>query len=254
MGWLVLCMLYTNATAADSPAQVHQLWNELLFQHVTPDGRVDYQGFLDDEDKLAEYLQVLAHTTPNEQTWSRDDIKAFWLNAYNATTVSLVLEYYPINSLNTIRLKSGSGFSPWEALTVAAAGHEYSLNQVERTLLRDQFHDPRIHFALVCAAVSSPVLRNEAYEGHRLNAQLDDQTQRFLADPLLNTITAERLQLSSLFDWYSAEFGSGENALVAFLNRYLHTPVPATAKIEFLSFDWRLNDRQALSGTQALTR
>ncbi|WP_048825670.1 DUF547 domain-containing protein [Hymenobacter sp. DG25B] len=254
LGWLVLCMLSTNTLAADGPAQVHQLWNELLFKHVTPDGRVDYQGFLDEEEKLAEYLQVLAQTTPNEQTWTRDDVKAFWLNAYNATTVSLVLEYYPVSSLNTVRVKSANGFSLWEAPTVMAAGHEYSLNQVERTQLRDRFQDPRIHFALVSGAVSSPVLRNEAYEGRRLHAQLEEQTQRFLLDPLLNTITPEHAQLSSLFDWYSAEFGPDTTALIGFINRYLRTPLAATAQVDFLPFDWRLNDRQALSGTQALTR
>lgn len=254
LGWLVLCMLYTKTLAADSPAQVHQLWNELLFKHVTSDGRVDYQGFLDDEEKLAEYLQVLAQTTPNEQTWTRDDVKAFWLNVYNATTVSVVLEYYPVNSLNTIRLKSANGFSLWEAPTIFVAGREYSLNQVERTQLRDKFQDPRIHFALVSGAVSSPVLRNEAYEGRRLHAQLEEQTQRFLTDPLLNTITPEHVQLSSLFDWYSAEFGADTNALLAFINSYLRAPVAVTAKVDFLPFDWRLNDRQALSGTQALTR
>ncbi|GAB3227485.1 DUF547 domain-containing protein [Hymenobacter seoulensis] len=242
--------------AADNPMleQLHAPWSKLLQQHVTPDGRLNYDGLLDEEDMLLGYLTSLRKVKPDPQTWTPDETKAFWVNTYNAAATYLVLQYYPVASINDIRVKTVGGLkSPWEAPVVTVGGQAYTLNQIEREMLRDTFHDPRVHFALMYGAASCPPLLTEAYSGARLNEQLDNQARRFLNDPAYNQLTPQHVRLSGLFEAYSAEFGT-EADLVAFLNRYGSTPIEPGAKIEFLSFSWALNDRAKLSTSEALGR
>ncbi|QIX62605.1 DUF547 domain-containing protein [Hymenobacter sp. BT18] len=252
-GFILLLWLPLAALAGAPPS--HAQWNSLLARHVLADGRVDYRGFRADEDELAEYLELLDATAP-DASWQPNDVKAYWINAYNASVVDLVLQHYPLNSLTDTRIKSKStgSFSPWEAPVVFVGGNTYSLNQIEKQFLRGSTPDARIHFALVQAAVSSPSLLNEAYEGSRLEQQLEAQTRRFLNDPVANQLMGPTPQLSSLFDWYAADFGSTPEALLAFVNRYAHVPLPAGTTFGFLPFNWQLNDRLALSDSQALTR
>ncbi|GAA4017945.1 DUF547 domain-containing protein [Hymenobacter fastidiosus] len=240
--------------ASTPVAQLHAPWNALLTKYVTRDGHVDYSGFLDDEDQVDAYLQTIRKTPPDEQRWSRNEQQAYWLNVYNAATVYLVLQYYPVASMNEIKVKTLKGYkSAWEASIVTVGTREYSLNEIEREILRTKFQDPRVHFALVCAAATSPPLLNEAYDGTRLDQQLDGQVQRFLNMPRFNQLAPDHIRLSSIFDWYAAEFGEGEK-LVAWLNRYTTVPIAATATVEFLSFDWALNNRSRQAENQALQR
>jgi hypothetical protein len=239
------------ARAAAAP-HLHDAWNELLGRYVTREGHVDYPGLLEDEDKLDAYLQTIRKTAPDEKTWSRSEQEAYWLNVYNAATVYMVLQYYPVHSMNEIKVKSLKGSkSAWEAPSVTVGTREYSLNQIEREVLRLKFQDPRVHFALGTAAESSPPLLNEAYDGSRLNQQLDGQVRRFLNNAKYNQLASGHLRLSSLFDWYSVEFGEGEK-LVAWLNHYATVTIAPTATVEFLPFDWTLNDRSRQVENQAL--
>ncbi|WP_167852048.1 DUF547 domain-containing protein [Hymenobacter elongatus] len=247
-------MPVTTLHAEDKNAAqiLHAPWTDLLRKYVTHDGQVDYEGFLEDEDQLDAYLQAIRKTPPNEATWSKADIEAYWLNVYNAATIYNVLQYYPVASINEIRIKTIGGYKPvWEAGSVNVGGKLYSLNAIEKEILRPQFKDARVHLALVAAAVSSPPLLNEAYDGARLNQQLDEQARLFLSRVSLNQLAPGYLRLSSIFDWYAAEFGEGEK-LVAFLNRYSSTKIDATATIEFLPFDWALNNQKPTADTQAL--
>lgn len=233
---------------------LHQPWNDLLKRHVTLDGRLDYQGLLDDEDELLAYLMSLRKVTPQNDAWTDNDTKAFWMNVYNAAAAYLVLQYYPISSINDIRVKGVSGYkSPWDAQVVNVGGQSYSLNQIEREQLIRRFHDPRVHFGLLYTAASCPAPVPEAFDGNRLSQQLDAQARRFINDPACNQLTPGHAQLSGLFDAYAAEFGTG-TTLVAFLNRYARIPLQPTAAIEFQSFNWALNDRTSLSNSQALGR
>jgi hypothetical protein len=254
--WLLLAcfalLLAQPLWAAVPPQQLHAPWNALLAKYVTRDGQVDYAGFLDDEDRLGAYLQTIRRTVPDEQTWSRNEQEAYWLNVYNAASVYMVLQYYPVQSMNEIRIRTIKGTkSAWEASSVTVGGRQYSLNQIEREILRTRFQDPRVHCALVAAAQASPPLLNEAYDGSRLDQQLDGQVTRFLNDPKFNLLTQNHVRLSSLFDWYSAEFGDTEQ-LIAWLNHYATTQVAPKAKVEFLPFDWSLNERVRPTENQAL--
>ncbi|MCA8829130.1 DUF547 domain-containing protein [Hymenobacter pini] len=249
---VLLLPLLAAAEDNNTLQRLQEPWSELLHRHVTTDGRMNYEGLLDDEDRLLAYLQSLRKVKPDPTAWSATDTEAFWLNTYNAAATYLVLQYYPVASINDIRVKVlGGTKSPWEAPVVNVGGQMYSLNQIEREMLRNQFHDPRAHFGLMYGAASGPALLAEAYDGQRLDQQLDQQARRFLNDPILNQLTPQHVQLSGLFEAYSAEFGT-EEQLLTFINRYARVPVLLTAKVEYLSFSWALNDRTGLSNSQAL--
>ena len=251
---LVLLAAPDRAAANPTSEQLGRPWSALLRHHVTPDGRLDYEALLDEELELLGYLQSLRKVKPAEQGWSPDETKAFWLNTYNAAATNLVLEFYPISSINDIRVKEMGGYkSAWEAPVVNVGGRDYSLNQIEQEMLRDQYHDPRVHFALMYGAASAAPVLPEAYDGSRLNQQLDEQAHRFLNDSAFNQLSPQHVRLSALFQSYAAEFGS-DIQIVAFVNRYASVPVLPTATIDYLSFSWALNNRTGLSAGQALGR
>ncbi|MBT9395309.1 DUF547 domain-containing protein [Hymenobacter sp. NST-14] len=251
-----LTLLTAAGPAAQSQplAELQQPWGALLRHYVTPDGRLDYEGLVEEEEQVYAYLQSLRKLKPAEQGWSADDTKAFWLNTYNAAATNLVLEHYPVASINDIRIKVVGGYkSPWDAPVVNVGGQHYSLNQIERELLRDQYHDPRTHFALLYGAASQAPLLAEAYDGARLHQQLEEQTRRFLNDAAFNQLSPQRVQLSALFQSYASDFGT-EPQIIEFINRYVSVPVLPTARVEYLSFSWALNNRTGLSTGQALGR
>lgn len=242
--WLAL-LASTSARADNNTlALLHQPWDDLLKRTVQSDGHLNYADLAEHDDQLRGYLQALRRTTP-DAGWSRQDQAAFWLNVYNANTVFLAVQYYPVQRLGDIKIKSVGGYKPvWDAPEVNVGGKLYSLNQIEREILpRLLPQDPRRFLALHCAAVSSPALLPEAYSGPRLDTQLDAQARRFVNDPLRNQLTPEAVQVSSVFDWHAAEFGE-TSQLIAFLNRYAKTAVAPTATVQYLPYDWSLNDAQ----------
>ncbi|RAK65937.1 DUF547 domain-containing protein [Hymenobacter edaphi] len=248
--WLAL-LAATSARADNNTLELlHQPWDDLLKRSVQADGRLGYAALAEHDDQLRGYLQALRRTTP-QADWSRPDQAAFWLNVYNAYTVQLAVAYYPVQRLSDIKVKTVGGYrSVWEAPEVNVGGKQYSLNQIEREILpRLLPQDPRRFLALHCAAASSPGLLPEAYCGQRLHQQLDAQARRFVNDPARNQLTAGAVQVSSVFDWHAAEFGDAAR-LIAFLNRYAATPVAPDATVQYLPYDWSLNDA-APSGVMA---
>ncbi len=225
----------------------HAAWTALL-QRYDHAGFVDYAGIArEGRGAVQAYLASLAAVNAGEyQAWSRADQMAFWIDAYNASVVELVLMHYPIRSIREI------GFLPLAAfrerfIPIALLGAPpLSLNAIEDHLRA--CGDPRVHFALVCASKSCPPLRTEAYRGADLDAQLDDQARRFLADPAKNRFdaAADVLYLSKIFDWYAKDFGPGP--VTDFVARYappgivtaLARPTPL---VEYLDYDWSLNWR-----------
>ncbi len=217
-------LLFTRlAAAACAPVDHdHTAWTTILGRFVR-DGEVAY-GRLERESAplLASYLDGLSGACADDYTrWSRAERLAFWINAYNAFTVKRIVDHYPIASIRKI------GWLP----------------------LRADFREPRIHFALVCASRSCPMLRREAYRAADLDRQLDDQARTFLADPTKNRFdaTTNTLHLSSIFTWFRPDFEAAAGSLPGYVGRYLSDP-RATApgvRIEFLDYDWSLNDQAA---------
>lgn len=211
----------------------HQLWNTLLQKYVSRNGQVNYRALKNQRVEFDQYLQILQDNPP-DASWSREEQLTYWTNTYNAFTVDLILRHYPLKSIMDLK-------SPWDQKFIRLGSKMYSLNQIEHEIVRPQFKEPRIHFAFVCAAVSCPKLLNEAYQAQRLEQQLERQTRYFLNESGKNIITRDRAQISMLFSWYGDDF-KAHGGLIEFLNQYLEQPISPNAKIEFLEYDWSLNE------------
>lgn len=243
-------VLVTGCSAA-SPSQEgtepgnHQIFDRLLKNHVNAEGWVDYEGFKKDRELLRQYLDLLQNNAPNDN-WREEDRLAYWINAYNAFTIELVLRHYPLESIKDIGSKIQVPFvnTPWDIKYIKIAGQELDLNNIEHSILRREFNEPRIHFAINCASYSCPVLRAEAYTGDRLEAQLEAQAIAFINDPRRNRIDKNQAQLSQIFSWFKGDF-TKEGSLREFVNRYANTRLSENAQIDFLEYDWRLNDSKS---------
>ena len=232
------------AAAAFDPS--HALLSSVLRQHVR-EARVDYAALKAAPADLDRYLAQLA-SVPREEfkSWEPPARIAFLLNAYNAWTLRLVATHYPVKSIKEIgTLLSG----PWDQRIVNLFGQTVSLDTLEHQVLRKEYNEPRLHFALVCAARSCPPLRDEAYVGERLSGQLDDQARRFLATASKNRVVAgERtVYLSPLFKWYAGDFEKNSGSVLAALQSYWPKDAAAALekggfKIRYTEYDWSLND------------
>jgi len=237
------------ASAACTPVDHdHAAWTAILGRFVRG-GEVAY-GRLAREGApmLASYLDGLSSACADDYArWGRAERLAFWINAYNAFTVRLVLDHYPIASIRKIGWLPGAAFRERFVPMPGLKGGIVSLDDIENGTLRADFREPRIHFALVCASRSCPMLRSEAYRAGDLDRQLDDQARTFLADSTKNRFDSatNALHLSSIFKWFRADFEAAAGSLPAYVGRYLSDP-RATApdvRIEFLDYDWSLNDQ-----------
>lgn len=230
---------------SDAKPVSHATWDSLLQKHVDENGLVDYPGMMADSTALQQYLDLLRDNPPNKKQWSPDERMAYWINAYNAFTVRLILDYYPVASIKDI--KDGIPFvsTVWDVKFIDIGGTLLDLNNIEHGILRKEFSDPRIHFALVCASMSCPKLQRRAFAAESLNAQLDAAASDFLNEPFRNEISSEKLRLSKLLDWYWMDFKDQYPSRHALANRYLKTPVSPDAPVEYLEYDWSLNEQTA---------
>jgi hypothetical protein len=222
----------------------HQPFTTLLQKHVTKDGLVNYKGFIADSVALQSYLNDLSKGAP-AKNWTNDEKLAYWINAYNAFTIKLIVNNYPVRSIKDLGPNNQIIFvnTPWDKKFFTIGKKQMTLNNIEHRIIRNQFKDPRIHFALNCASMSCPQLRNEAYEGQKLNDQLNDQAKVFLYDSFRNKLNANNPKLSSIFKWYGMDFRKWTNGTVTqFLNKYLETKIADNANIDYLDYDWNLNE------------
>ena len=245
---LVLVFLFSisvTALFAGSGAgkESHGLFTELLTKYVQ-NGKVNYNELRNDE-RLDKYLSQLSQTNPAAIENERDRL-AFWINAYNAFTIKVICDNYPVKSI--MDLKSGK---VWDEDLVEINGTAMSLNHIEHGIIRKQFNDPRIHFALVCAAVSCPPLRSEAFEGYKLDAQLDDQGKTFLRDKSKNYFEVDKkvAHLTKILEWYGGDFGATSSEILLRIKPFLPPEIgsaieknPDQWKIEYNDYDWSLNE------------
>jgi hypothetical protein len=210
----------------------HTIWNDLLNKHVSEKGNVNYKGFKSDYSILKNYLISLSEKTPDD-TWSKEDKLAYWINAYNAYTVQLIVDRYPLKSIKDIE-------SPWDFRFIKLGEKWFTLNDIEHKILR-KMDDPRIHFGIVCASFSCPKLQNEAFVAATVNAQLDAATKEFLSDSTRNNLSENSIQLSKIFKWFSKDFKK-EGSLIDFLNKYSEITISQNAKKSFKEYIWDLNE------------
>ena len=225
-----------------------RIWDELLQRYVDDLGRVNYRGWkAEGADVLRVWLESLADVDLADFT-DADARLALWLNAYNAIAISQVLEVYPIASIRPKVLGIPNWLSFLDFFTRSNSiigGKKYSLNQIEHAILRPEFAEPRIHFALVCASVGCPLLRRGAYFPESVRTQLEADASRFLHNPDKVRYDAQKktLYLSKIFKWYEEDFVKAAGSVAEYVRGYLgpEAAVGDGWAIVFLPYDWNLN-------------
>lgn len=207
----------------------HDIWDQLLRKYVSASGKVNYKGLKGEKGQLEAYIKLLSENVATS-SWSRNERLAYWINVYNAHTVKLILDNYPLKSITDLG-------KPWDIAFVKLGTKTYTLNQVENEIIRPTFKEPRIHFAVNCAAKSCPPLLNQAFTPEKLNSQLQKQTRAFI-NSSSNSISADKIELSKIFDWYGKDFGD----LSAFIQKYTQVEIAENVEISFQEYDWALNE------------
>lgn len=217
------------------------LYAQLLGKFVHA-GAVDYAGLKAEEAQLDAYLTVLEHTDP--RALDLEGRKAFYINAYNAWTLKLILTSYP--GVKSIKDLGGLFSGPWSRELVRIEGKVLTLDELEHGILRKPpFTDPRIHFAVNCASRSCPLLRSTPYAGEGLDGQLDLAARNFINAPGNTVVDGDLVWVSKIFDWYGQDFG---DAPLDFVRRYARNDLQekldalgSRARVRFLDYDWSLN-------------
>jgi len=229
----------------------HTAWTAVLATYVKA-GEVDYGGLKErGQPALDGYLRALESVRPGDYAgFTREQRLAFWVNAYNAYTVRLILDHYPLKSVRKIGFLPMAAFQKRFIPLKAVGTEEMSLNDIEHTQLREKLKDPRIHFAIVCASKSCPLLQSEAYRASGIDAQLDAAARGFLADRSRNQIdpASGTAKVSSIFKWFRGDFTQGGKTLGDFMAAYTGPEVAGFLRqkgddLDFLDYDWNLNGR-----------
>lgn len=251
--WFLSIYLFLAFSLNGWAVDEHSVFTAVLKEHVE-EGKVNYPSLCPDA-RLSRYLEQLTITSP-EALSSEKARLAFWINVYNAYTLKLICDHYPVKSINELHtggLIVGSVIkkTAWDRKIVFVKNQTLSLGDVEHKILRPVFKDPRIHFAIVCAAKSCPPLRAEAYEPARIDEQLNDQGRLFLSDRQKNSFDGERQQatLSPIFSWFKEDFGTRPARVLIFLSAFVDSSTktaiqqaPDKWRIRYSDYDWSLNE------------
>lgn len=241
-----------SAHAQDTDRTVdHLAWTALLKRYVIQDdgglNRVDYARFKREaHSDLKTYLASLESVSVS--SLDRPEQFAFWVNLYNALTVDVVLERYPVESIRDIR--SGGLFSrgPWKRKLTVVEGTKLSLDDIEHEILRPIWHDPRIHYAVNCASIGCPNLARMAYAGTRLDKMLKAAARAYINSPRGVRLGKDGLVISSIYKWYGNDFGGTEESILVHLRMFADAPLSsqlaAVNSITGYEYDWRLNNTQ----------
>lgn len=242
--------LHWQSSNEDNLSEIdHSIWQGILqtYVDITHEIKVnlfDYSN-VDQEDKkrLADYIEQLSLLDPGE--YRRIEQKAYWINLYNALTVQLILDNYPLESITKLGKKLTS-FGPWDDTLVIINNERLSLNDIEHKILRPLWKDPRIHFAVNCASYGCPDLQDTAFTGENIESLLDKAATEYLIHPRGVYFYENELVLSSIFDWYAEDFGASSDEVLDYISKYL--PNDLAGKLENhqgtirYEYDWRLND------------
>ncbi len=233
----------------------HSIFTELMKEYNFK-GNLNYKG-LSEDNRLDIYLKILSETNPGNLGSDESKI-SFWINVYNAFTIKAIVDNYPVESIND--LHSGGKIisyifstTVWDDEFIIINGKEYSLNDIEHSILRKKYKESRIHFAIVCASISCPSLRNEAFTKDKLESQLKEQATRFFNDETRNKIDIKNktAYLSKILDWFEEDFGESDEEILLYVSKYLDTTISIDIRdnldewsIEYLDYDWGLNEHK----------
>ena len=249
-----IAMTLTTGSAAADDAELHKPWDEILNTYVveTEDGlnRFDYGGLqanAEDTAKLETYLASFENL--DFDTLDEDEQFAAYSNAYNALTIQHIVGRYPVKSI-----RSGYLVGPWKRVNMVIDGEEVSLDDIEHNILRADFSDPRVHYAVNCASYGCPNLQNEAWFGETLDAKLDDAARDYVNHPRGVTIRRNgTLEVSTIYKWFREDFGGSNDGVIEHLLEYaepeLAAQIEAKPKITKHEYDWSLNDVEVKQGS-----
>jgi len=228
----------------------HSQWNKMLKSYVRADdsglNRVDYAAWKkEDRDTLLAYIERLEKV--DVAKLARDEQYAYWVNLYNAVTVALIIKHYPVASIRDIDISPGFfADGPWGAKLVEVNGVKLSLDNIEHDILRVNWRDPRVHYAVNCASVGCPNLARDAYRGKTLNAQLETAAFKHVASDRGVSFTDDGVTVSKIYDWYDEDFGGSEAAVLKHLRKYAKGEqakrLERVSSINDYEYDWSLND------------
>ena len=241
---LTSCFKVKEQVSGSKPIS-HSLFDSLLQRYVDNDGYVDYRGFRKDSVEFKKYLTLLSNNYPSEKNWSREAQMAYWINAYNAFTIKLICDHYPVTSIKDIKRGIPFVSDTWQINFITIENKTYNLNNIEHGILRPKYNDPRIHAAVNCASKSCPKLSHHAYTAENLNVQLDEAMRSFINDPTHNKIISEnKAEMSKIFDWFAGDFKKTSPTVISFINTYSSKiKLKGNATLSFLDYDWALNEQ-----------
>lgn len=228
-----ICMLSFVAIQAQT-----SIFDSLLQKNVDKTGRVDYQSLKNNETLLDNYLAYIQNNEPTKD-WSSNKKKAFWINTYNAYTIKIILNNYPLKSIRDIKI---DGKTAWKIPFVKVGQKRYTLDQIEHEILRKKFNDPRIHVGINCASVSCPRLWNFAFTEDNIASSLDNLMKEFINNTTRNKISKNNLEISEIFNWFSKDFIKN-GTIINYLNTYAAIKISEKASIKYLTYDWSLNKK-----------
>ena len=235
-------------------ANDYSSWQKFLDLYLK-DGLVNYSAVKDDPALFEGVISQLEKVKKEEyDRWSPDAKKAFWINAYNLEAIKLVLDHYPLKrslGIQALRYPANSIqqiSDVWNQETLTVLEKKISLNYIENEILRKEFQDPRIHFAIVCASLGCPVLRDEPYVSDRLDSQLNDAVAKFMQDRRKFNYDARNntFYFSPIFKWFKEDFEKAGGS-IAFIKKYIPQDknLPVSGKIQWLDYDWSLNEQKS---------
>jgi hypothetical protein len=227
-------MSATKINYQQNPKVNHDIFDGLLRKYVNAQGKVDYLGLKKEKAKLDEYLQLLQKNAPSAQ-WSKGEEMAYWINLYNAFTIQLVLNKYPIKSVMDL-----DGGKVWTTQTIQVGSEKLTLDQIEKVKLLKRFKEPRVHFAVNCAAASCPPLLNRAWTASNLEANFEAQARAFINNEKFNSVGTLKVEVSKIFEWYADDFG-GKDKILSYIQKYHKSSINSFAVLVYKPYDWSLN-------------
>tara|TARA_Y100000768_G_scaffold388954_1_gene389237 strand:- start:15126 stop:15851 length:726 start_codon:yes stop_codon:yes gene_type:complete len=239
MKYILLFLLSFSAYAFDHE---HKVWNQFLMAKTKMKGKqvlVDYQSIKMDPSLLKKYLEQLEGVTKSEfQEFNEKQKLSYWINAYNAYTVKLIVDNYPVKSIKDL---GGFLSSPWSKEFIKLMGQEMSLDDIEHKTIRKNFKEARIHFVVNCASMGCPSLYREAIVADKIEEQLEAATKHFLTNSAKNQISKKHAKLSKIFDWYEGDFEKYHGSVRKFIQKYTSEKVDKDTRVSYLDYDWSLN-------------
>lgn len=207
-------------------------YTSLLSKHVSSKGNVNYDLL---KSNVADLNKVVAEFEKSYPTnsWSRNEILAYYINSYNLHTLKKVVDNYPTKSIKNIN-------NAWDDKFIPLGSKKISLSYIEHSILR-KMNEPRIHFAINCASYSCPDLLNVPYLPNTIDAQLEKVTKDFINDTTKNSITSSEIKISEIFNWFAGDFKTKNSSLIDFINKYSSVKVDENAKVRYLKYNWSLN-------------